>query len=226
MEDNKNVLHPTVMTYKDVSVSGTLADEHVTIGDFSKVSDSKLSQAVRIDRNNGIYSSIIGRYSYTGKNTIILHAEIGAFCSISWNVTIGGADHDYSRVCQHSFLYDPRSKLRPEKFGVEYDRFSSELIIGNDVWIAAGAVIKRGVTIGDGAIIGANSVVTADVPPYAIVVGTPARVIKYRFSNEIIQALLGLKWWLWSNEKINENYAIISSQPNLKQLMELKDLEG
>ena len=74
--------------------------------------------------------------------------------------------------------------------------------IGNDVWIGRNAVIKDGVTVGDGAIIGTSAVVTKDVPPYAIVVGVPARIIRYRFSPEIIEALLELRWWDLPLEKI------------------------
>lgn len=217
----KNILHPTVVTYRDSSVSGTEADENVTIGDFSKVVDSSISCAVRIDRNNGVYSSSIGRYSYTGKNTIIMHADIGAFCSISWNVTIGGANHDYKRICQHSMLYDEQSGIRPDDIDTCYDRFSDPLIIGNDVWIAAGAVITRGITIGDGAVIAANAVVTQNVPPYAIVAGSPAKTIKYRFTPEIIELLAQLRWWQWPVEKIKQHYTLLSEQPERDTLVAL-----
>ncbi|ELB2734427.1 TPA: hypothetical protein ACPJ21_002448 [Vibrio alginolyticus] len=217
----KNDFHPSVLVYKDVNISNTRADEGVTIGDFSQVSHSSLSKAVRIGRNNGIYSSKIGCHSYTGKNTIILHADIGAFCSISWNVSIGGADHDYSRVCQHSFLYDPDSTLRPSQFGAKYNRFSPELVIGNDVWIAAGAVIKRGIIIGDGAVIGANAVVTENVPAYAIVVGSPAKIIKYRFTEDIIELLTKIRWWDWSVDKIEKNYHLLSEAPSRDSLIAL-----
>lgn len=216
-----NILHPTVVTYRDVSVSGTDADENVTIGDFSKVKDSKLLYAVRIDRNNGVYSSSIGRYSYTGKNTIIMHADIGAFCSISWNVTIGGANHDYTRICQHSMLYDEHSRVRPNGIDKCYDRFSDSLTIGNDVWIAAGAVITRGVKIGDGAVIAANAVVTKDVPSYAIVAGSPAKIIKYRFTPNIIELLTQLRWWEWPVGKIKQHYALLSEQPDRERLVAL-----
>jgi acetyltransferase-like isoleucine patch superfamily enzyme len=216
-----NSLHPTVLIYRDVSISRTLANENVTIGDFSKVVDSKISTAVRIDRNNGVYSSSVGRYSYTGKNTIIMHADIGAFCSISWNVTIGGANHDYTRICQHSMLYDEQSDIRPNGIDNCYDRFSEPLTIGNDVWIAAGAVITRGITIGDGAVIAANAVVTKDVPPYAIVAGSPAKIIKYRFTPEIIELLSQLRWWKWPVEKIKQHYVLLSEQPERESLVAL-----
>jgi len=212
-------IDPSVKLYKGTSVQNSYLKQFVTVGDFSKVQNSTLDEKTRIDRNNHINSSMLGRYSYTGRNTVILHASIGAFCSISWNVSIGGANHDYSRISQHSFLYG--SVLRPEDEPIPYNRFDDPVNIGHDVWIAAGAVIMRGVTIGDGAVIGANAVVTRDVPPYAIVVGSPAKVIKYRFEPEIIELLLQLKWWLWSEEKIKENFIPLSKQPDTMKLQEL-----
>lgn len=220
-DTSKNKLHPTVVTYKDVTLTNIVAASMVTIGDFTKIIDSKLLCSVRIERNNGIYSSTIGRYSYTGKNTIILHAIIGSFCSISWNVTIGGGNHDYARVCQHSLLYDAQSGIRPDGVEESYDRFSKPLVIGNDVWIAAGAVIMRGVTIGDGAVIAANAVVTKDVPPYAIVAGSPAKIIKYRFTEDIIELLTQLRWWEWPIKKIKQHYSLLSEQPELETLVAL-----
>jgi len=95
------------------------------------------------------------------------------------------------------------------------------LKIGNDVWLGTGSIVNRGVTIGDGALIGANAVVTNDIPPYAIAIGSPARVIKYRFTDEIISALQKLKWWDWPVSKIKENFQFISDKPNLGKLEEL-----
>ncbi|KAB0483012.1 hypothetical protein F7Q91_01545 [Vibrio chagasii] len=189
-----------------------------SIGDNSNIESTVIKSRVKIDRNNYIYHSFIGEYSYTGRNTTIIHTKIGSFCSISWNVTIGGANHDYSRITQHSFLYDDSSKLRPDDSKVVYDRFTKPLSIGSDVWIAAGSVVTRGVCIGDGAVVGANSVVTKDVPPYAIVAGNPAKIIKYRFSTEIIELLLTIRWWDWPLEKIRKHYEMISNTPSIKEL--------
>jgi virginiamycin A acetyltransferase len=90
---------------------------------------------------------------------------------------------------------------------VEYKRIT----IGNDVWIGARAVILDGITIGDGAIVGACAVVTKDVPPYAVVAGVPARVIRYRFSEKKIRTLLELQWWEWSPEEIKARLAELNS---------------
>ena len=86
-----------------------------------------------------------------------------------------------------------------------------DIVIGNDVWIGFEAVILSGVTIGDGAIIGARAVVTKDVPPYTIVGGVPARPIRKRFSEEVISKLSELQWWNWSEERIRENIGVIQA---------------
>lgn len=86
-----------------------------------------------------------------------------------------------------------------------------DIVVGNDVWIGYEAVILAGVTIGDGAIIGARAVVTKDVPPYTIVGGVPAKQIRKRFNEETIDTLLKLKWWDWSKERISKNIAAIQS---------------
>ena len=97
-----------------------------------------------------------------------------------------------------------------------------DTVVGNDVWIGLEATIMAGVKIGDGAIIGAKSVVTKDVPPYTIVGGNPAKVIKKRFDLETTQQLLKIQWWNWSIEKIEANYNIITGD-NLEELMALDE---
>ncbi len=210
----------TAVIYKSARVINSRCEAESVIGEFSRVKESVLMDNVRIDRNNYIENSSIDRFSYTGMNSVVMHSDIGSFCSISWNVTIGGANHDYSRVAQHSFLYNDRDRLRPGNVK-GYDRFSQKLTIGNDVWIASGAVVTRGVSIGDGAVVGANAVVTRDVPPFSIVVGSPARVIGYRFSDEVIELLLELKWWDWSKEKITESFQFLNDKPDVEKLRKL-----
>jgi acetyltransferase-like isoleucine patch superfamily enzyme len=216
-----NTLHSTVKTYKDVSIFNSKVGVNSSIGDYSKVINSTLSDSVRIDRNNYIKDCELGRFTYTGKNSTLININAGAFCSISWNVSIGAANHDYKKMAQHSFLYNEQYNLIPKDQANIYDRFREHLIIGNDVWVAAGVVITRGVIIGDGAVIGANSVVTKDIPPYAIAVGAPARVIKYRFSPEIISLMLQTKWWNWPISKIKKHYKVLSEEPSIDTLTNL-----
>lgn len=196
------------------------AKDNCTLGDFSRVYDSVLGHNVRVDRNNFILHSNLGDYTYTGQFSVIMHSEIGKYCSISWGVTIGAGEHDYNKITTHDFLYNQNYDINDNK--VSYDRFEQPLSIGNDVWIGTNATICRGVTIGDGAVIGANSVVTKDVPPYSIVVGVPAKVIKYRFSSDVIASLLDLKWWDFSPEIIKEKFEIMSSSNIENVISELK----
>ena len=137
----------------------------------------------------------MGRYSYMGNKNVIVNTQIGAFCSIASYCCIGGGNHPVDRLSTSPLFYKGRNI-----FGKNFSRIpfnSSEPVnIGNDVWIGEKVFIKDGITIGDGAIIGAHSVVTHDVAPYAIVAGTPAKLIRYRFDKGTIDYLLQLKWWL------------------------------
>lgn len=182
-----------------------------TIGDFSRLADCSLAEHVAIQRNAMMYHVNVGRHSYTGKNFTAWHCSIGAFCSISWNVSIGGANHDYSRVTTHSFLYSEDFGLLPDRPPKDYDRFSQPCTIENDVWIAANACICRGVTVHTGAVVAAGAVVTHDVPPYTIVAGVPAKPIKKRFDDESIQLLLASRWWELPEAVIRESFDLFNS---------------
>ena len=200
--------------YSNAWVRNSIMCRNTFVSDNAKVDNSYLDYYSRVGRMNHIYNVKIGAHSYTGQNTVIMHTEIGKFTSISWNITIGAAEHNYDILTTHTFMYNPYDKIYDGK--ESYDRFYKECKIGNDVWIGAGAVILRGVTVGDGAVIGANTVVTKDVPPYAIVVGNPAKIIKYRFDDEIIEKLLKLKWWDFDDETIKNNYSLFREVPNTK----------
>ena len=144
---------------------------------------------------------IIGENTYLNSSCQIVHKEsrIGKFCSIGKHVSIGTSFHPLDFLSTSPVGYQDISGLTDgivlaeEKRAVFYGK--RPVTIGNDVWIGLNAVIMDGVTIGDGAVIGACAVVTKDVPPYAIAVGIPAKVIKYRFPEETIQRLLRSRWW-------------------------------
>ena len=142
----------------------------------------------------------VGDYSYiSGPRTYVEAATIGKFCSIARQTTIGVSGHDYTKVTTHPFIIDPfygfvNAPIR------EYQKPAP--VIGHDVWIGMNATVHRGVTIGHGAIIASDAVVTKDVEPYSIVAGNPAKHIKYRFSPEVIAFLLKVEWWNWNDQKI------------------------
>ncbi len=141
----------------------------------------------------------IGYYSYVGKDVEIANREttIGKYCSIARHACIGTSQHPTGFLSTHPvmFLEMPYGPTLPPESRCKYDGMKPPCHIGNDVWIGRNAIVMDGVTIGDGAIVAAGAVVTKDVPPYAIVGGVPAKLIRYRFSPEIIAALLELRWW-------------------------------
>ncbi|MGE4273492.1 MAG: chloramphenicol acetyltransferase [Desulfitobacterium sp.] len=150
----------------------------------------------------------LGDFSYSGQFCFIQNAEIGKFVNIAAMVRIGPTDHPMERPTLHHFTYR-RTKYG---FATEDDeaffqrRTARRTFIGHDTWIGHGAIIMPSVTIGHGAIVGSGAIVTRDVEPYTIVVGTPAQPIRKRFSEEIIQKLEEIQWWDWSYELIKERY--------------------
>lgn len=151
-------------------------------------------QTVSFPENKVGQYTQVGHSGYIGRNT-----RIGKYCSIAPHVYISPYEHPSKYLSTSPTFYKLHTKNGIMPSNQPDDPFIFEDFkgcnIGNDVWIAVNAVILDGITIGDGAIIAANSTVTHDVPPYAIVAGTPARIIKYRFSQEIIEKLLEIKWW-------------------------------
>lgn len=144
-----------------------------------------------------------GRHSYLGAYCTVAspHTTIGVFCSIADNVSIGTTHHPIHFLSTHPFCYYEPGKLLPHAKQVPFE-YNTPCVIGNDVWIGKAVIIMDGVTVGDGAIIGSNAVVTKDVPPYAVVAGVPAKVLKYRFDEATIRELLALKWWELPDEKL------------------------
>jgi acetyltransferase-like isoleucine patch superfamily enzyme len=134
------------------------------------------------------------KHSFCGYDCEISNCEIGSFTSIANGVVIGGGMHPIDWVGTSPVFYEGRDSVSA-KFS-EFQREGVETtFIGHDVWIARNALIKQGVTIGNGAVVGMGSVVTKDVPPYSIVGGNPAKLIRMRFSDEIIDELIKSEWW-------------------------------
>ena len=161
----------------------------------------------------GIKSAINGAFIDGGDGII----DIGNFSSISWAETFEFLDGGHNPSYGHHKEYITTFQLDIFDWNVPNDVFipkeqpPMQIIIGNDVWIGRGCFLKsnnpdKPLTIGDGAVIAADSVVVKNVPPYAIVGGNPAKIIKYRFSEKIIESLLKIKWWDWDIDKIHDNF--------------------
>lgn len=139
----------------------------------------------------------IGRGSFLNEGVIREHTTIGRYCSIGRKVTIAAPHHPLHHMTTHLGLLAASGKGGPNP---DHEDNLRETIIGNDVWIGDNVFIKRGIHIGDGAVIGASAVVTKDVPPYAIMAGVPARLLRPRFDEAICQRLLAAAWWRFSEE--------------------------
>ena len=163
--------------------------------------DSEFGRYVFGAYDASVMKCTVGDRTSIGRYSKLRDANIGKYCSISWDVTIGAVSHPQTTLSSHAFTYRKQFGL------VDEDTFLRHpcTIIGNDVWIGCNSVIISGVTIGDGAIIGAGAVVTKDVPPYHIVAGVPARTIRLRYSGERAASIQKLKWWDWPDEVIREN---------------------
>lgn len=225
IDDSASVIDTVVgdgaRIYRGASVLHSKLTAGVSIGNDTNIVRSVLGRKVAINRRSYVNDSQIGDFSYVGINATIGFSKIGKFCSIAHNVYIGGFDHEYTKVTTMPMFRFKQMAAggRPEPAYTEFCH------VGNDVWISAGAQILHKASIGDGAIVGAGAVVTKNVPPYAIVAGVPARIIKYRFSPEMIERLLKVRWWDWPKEVIDENAEwIINSDVDEKVLMRMKEI--
>lgn len=172
----------------------------VIIAKTAKITSSKLKYYSRIKDYAELHNSVLGKYSYISQFSIVNKTKIGKFCSIANGCYIGLWEHN-TDVSTHSFyLYEHSGNF--VKGYRNYKKDNIETKIGHDVWIGANVVVMKGVRIGSGAIVGASAVVTKDVPPYAIVVGNPAKVIKYRYNESDIEWLLKLEWWNFSRKQL------------------------
>ncbi|CVI22747.1 Bacterial transferase hexapeptide repeat protein [Agrobacterium fabacearum CFBP 5771] len=177
-----------------------------TIPKTSLVSDGcQYEDPIHVGPQCTVLATKIGRYAFINSGTSIFdNVEVGRFCTFARNCQIGGTEHpihylstSFFRISRNWFPNDEIAQTAPlvKNSPPEGRSRSSKILIGSDVWFGAGAIVLKGLTIGHGAVIGAGAVVTKDVPPYAIVAGNPAKVIRFRFEKPIIDRLLASPWW-------------------------------
>jgi virginiamycin A acetyltransferase len=189
-------------TYVNLPSTRIIAEDKIKIGKNCYFNgEIEFDKEDRVGKNNFFNGKIkIGKSTNINKNCeFIGNIIIGKFCAIARNSTFQGLNHEYHKPGIQMKFYEDilKTKLNHIQKG--------PIIIGNDVWIGTKAIILSGVTIGDGAVIGAGSVVTKNVEPYSIVAGVPAKQIRWRFSQHLIKQLLEIKWWDWDIKKIKNN---------------------
>jgi phosphonate metabolism protein (transferase hexapeptide repeat family) len=169
----------------------------------ANVRDTVFGRFNEIGARCRIAESSLGDFSYVAEDSDIIYTQIGKFCSIAARVRINPGNHPLERAALNHFTY------RASKYGLGPDepeffawRRRHKVTLGHDVWIGHGAILLPGVTVGNGAVIGAGAVVTKDVPDFAIVVGTPGKIHRYRFAPEVCQQLGRIAWWDWTHAQL------------------------
>lgn len=193
-----NTIHPIAGYDKEIYVRPTVTNPHILVGEFTYIADAEFE------------SHVTHHYEWNGDKLII-----GKFCQIAAGVefVMNGANHQMNAVTTFPFYTLEGWDMAPPPLSDL--PLKGDTVLGNDVWVGQNAVILPGVHIGDGAIIGANSVVGSDVPPYTIVVGNPARTLRKRFDDDLIDLLLRFRWWDRSVDEINRLIPILT-HPDLE----------
>lgn len=172
------------------------------------VRDSTIGAWTELMPHCTVVESTFGDYSYAAGNVSIIYSDVGKFCSIASYTRINPGNHPMWRVTQHHMTY--RRKMY--RLGAEDDpevfqwRRDNRCTVGHDVWIGHGATIMPGVSIGTGAVIGAGAVVTKAVAPYTIAVGVPAKPLRTRFPDAVIDKLMQIAWWDWDRQTLEARF--------------------
>lgn len=195
-------IYPRSQGHSTVYLQNVVTDPSISVGEYTTYDDF-VRDPRDFQRNNVLY-----HYPINQERLVI-----GKFCSIACGAKFlfNSANHALGSLSTYPFpIFFEEWGLPVEDIPRAWDN-KGDIVVGNDVWIGYEAVILAGVTIGDGAVVGARAVVTRDVPPYAIVGGVPAKPIRKRFSDGVIDRLLELKWWDWPVERIAANLKAIQS---------------
>lgn len=196
----KNLFHNLFRFLKVAAKSSEIFWIYIT----GNRSDCKIDKQARTWGNHILHNVTVGKGTYISANAYISDTVIGKFCSIGPNLLCGYGYHPIHGISSSPAFYSTRGQAG-FTFS-SYNKFEERknITIGNDVFIGMNVTILDGVTIGDGAVIGAGAVVAKDIPPYAVAVGCPIKVIKYRFSEEVIRSLLASRWWDGDDDVLKE----------------------
>ena len=170
----------------------------------SERANSQVADNARVYAPYYLHTVEVGAYSYVAKNSNITNCSIGKFCSIGPNFCCGLGIHPTNGISTAPMFYSPSKVNGSSLSQVNKVEESKHTTIGNDVFIGANVTVLDGVTIGDGAVIGAGAVVSKDIPPYAIAVGCPIRIVRYRMTEEQIAAMQRIQWWNWDDDRLQD----------------------
>lgn len=177
-----------------------------TVHDDATVVDSVLGRYSEVGKGSRFSDVELGDYSYCDRLCDLANVSVGKFANIASFVRIGATDHPLERASLHHFMYRSAKYWDDAEDDASWfaTRRSRRATIGHDTWIGHGAQIKPEVVVGNGAVVASGAIVTKDVPPYAIVAGVPARIIRFRQPPEIVERLERLAWWDWDHETLRE----------------------
>lgn len=192
---------------ENCKISNSVLGANVQLGRRACLEHSKVDDFTSCQEHVAMYSSHLMRHSYVARNAALVKTSIGKFSSIGPNLVCGYGDHPTGWISTSPVFYSSKNQTGGAFTDKDCFDEDSPVKIGNDVWIGANVVIKNGVTIHDGAIIGAGSFVNKDIPPFAIAVGSPAKVLKHRFDETTIGLLLNTAWWNLPDEKLRNGAA-------------------
>lgn len=185
-------------------ISNSILGNNVIVDDSCFIHGTSIDDFVHLYSGCAIKDSDIGRFTYVSGLANINYTSIGNFCSIAAHLLCGLGDHPTNFLSTHPSFFSTTKQCGVTFSDKDYYSENQKITIGSDVWIGARVFIRDGVTIGNGAIIGAGSVVTKDVPDYAIVGGVPAKIIRFRYPDDIIAKLMNIEWWNWEHSLIKE----------------------
>jgi phosphonate metabolism protein (transferase hexapeptide repeat family) len=185
-----------------------LLSEQPTIHPTATVRKSEIGGWTAIGPHCSISESTFGDYSYLAGHVSMVWTDVGKFASIAAQTRINPGNHPTWRVTQHHSTYRRIQYGFDTKEDTEFFQWRKDhrCSVGHDVWIGHGVTVIAGKKIGTGAVIGSGAVVTKDIPPYAIAVGVPARVVKYRFPKDVIEQLQAIAWWDWDRATLVERF--------------------
>lgn len=205
-----SVINDNVEIGSNSHITNSIIGEQCTIDQDCYILKTNLDKYINVASQCYLREVKINKFSYVSQNSFLINTNIGKFCSLAPGLISGPGEHPNNFVSTSPMFF-----FKDYKFSFadkDYFEHNKEVNIGHDVWIGARAFIKNGIKVGHGSIIASGAVVVKDVPDYAIVGGVPARIIRFRFTEDIISKLLKIQWWNWSIKKLQKAYLLFTTE--------------